>query len=189
MGKKNRKRKPDPNRYKTFWRRFWAGMADSVVFLPMILISKAVWSHSNTIPVLILVLFHIAHCFMSHAYTILLHGFFGQTLGKMLFKVKVIDASEEAAITLSQSFRRNSVPMAFMLVSLCTQVPTILRLGSPFDPDVRALGPLHWIIMSFGTLWFWSEFITMLTNRKRRAVHDFIAGSVVIRVPQQTNAR
>jgi len=30
-------------------------------------------------------------------------------------------------------------------------------------------------------IWIWSEFIVMLTNRKRRALHDFIAGTVVVR--------
>lgn len=29
-------------------------------------------------------------------------------------------------------------------------------------------------------IWIWSEFIIMLTNKKRRALHDFIAGTVVI---------
>ena len=28
----------------------------------------------------------------------------------------------------------------------------------------------------------WSEFIVMMTNDKRRALHDFIAGTVVIQV-------
>jgi hypothetical protein len=30
-------------------------------------------------------------------------------------------------------------------------------------------------------LWFLVEIVTMLTNGKRRALHDFIAGTVVIR--------
>jgi uncharacterized RDD family membrane protein YckC len=31
-----------------------------------------------------------------------------------------------------------------------------------------------------GVLWFWSEIVTMLFNRRRRALHDFIAGTVVL---------
>ena len=31
------------------------------------------------------------------------------------------------------------------------------------------------------SIWIWSEFIIMLTNKKRRALHDFMAGTVVIR--------
>jgi uncharacterized RDD family membrane protein YckC len=34
-----------------------------------------------------------------------------------------------------------------------------------------------------GGLWFLAEVVTMLTNEKRRALHDWIAGSVVVRVP------
>lgn len=29
--------------------------------------------------------------------------------------------------------------------------------------------------------WTWSEFIILLTNKKRRALHDFMAGTVVVR--------
>jgi len=35
----------------------------------------------------------------------------------------------------------------------------------------------------YGSLvWFVAELVTMLTNAKRRAVHDFIARSVVVRL-------
>ena len=30
-------------------------------------------------------------------------------------------------------------------------------------------------------IWVWGEFVTMLFNKKRRAVHDFIAGTVVVK--------
>jgi uncharacterized RDD family membrane protein YckC len=30
--------------------------------------------------------------------------------------------------------------------------------------------------------WLWSELVVLLLNAKRRALHDFIAGTVVIRV-------
>jgi len=30
-------------------------------------------------------------------------------------------------------------------------------------------------------IWVWSEFVTMMFNKRRRAVHDFIAGTVVVR--------
>jgi uncharacterized RDD family membrane protein YckC len=30
-------------------------------------------------------------------------------------------------------------------------------------------------------IWIWGEFITMLFNKRRRAVHDYMAGTVVVR--------
>jgi len=29
-------------------------------------------------------------------------------------------------------------------------------------------------------IWIWSEFVVLLTNAKRRAIHDYLAGTVVI---------
>ncbi|MNR36189.1 hypothetical protein D3C85_1540850 [compost metagenome] len=29
-------------------------------------------------------------------------------------------------------------------------------------------------------VWIWGEFITMLLNKRRRAVHDYMAGTVVV---------
>lgn len=185
MEKKNRKGQLDRGRYKTFLRRFWAGMADGAVFFPLIYVSRMVWAHSETLPSAALVLFHVVYSLAGLAYAILLHGFFGQTLGKMLFKVKVIDVSEEVPITMLQALRRDAVPLVLMLFCFSQEIPTIFRIGSPYDPGVHTFGPLTWIFMSFGLLWFWAEILTMLTNKKRRAVHDFIAGSVVISLPRQ----
>jgi hypothetical protein len=39
--------------------------------------------------------------------------------------------------------------------------------------------------MALPALWFFAEVLTMLTNEKRRALHDFIAGTVVIRTNTQ----
>jgi uncharacterized RDD family membrane protein YckC len=43
--------------------------------------------------------------------------------------------------------------------------PPISRLGS--------LGPQQ------GQIWVWSEVVVMLFNKRRRALHDFIAGTIV----------
>jgi len=39
----------------------------------------------------------------------------------------------------------------------------------------------YWLLSSLPMLWFLAEVLTMLTNKKRRALHDFIAGTVVAR--------
>jgi uncharacterized RDD family membrane protein YckC len=30
-------------------------------------------------------------------------------------------------------------------------------------------------------IWFYSELIVMLTNKKRRAIHDYMAGTVIVK--------
>jgi len=100
-------------RYETFWRRFWAGVIDSIVFIPMAWLSNWIWGHVHAQPVL--ATWYIVDSTSFFAYSIVLHGLYGQTIGKRLTGVKI-------------------------------------------------------------------ELVTMLTNDRRRALHDFIAGSVVMRV-------
>jgi hypothetical protein len=49
----------------------------------------------------------------------------------------------------------------------------------------RALGSYRSLFWFGGAMMIWAllEFITMLTNKRRRAIHDFIAGTVVIKEP------
>jgi len=35
-------------------------------------------------------------------------------------------------------------------------------------------------VLILENIWVWSEFIVMMTNKKRRALHDFLAGTLVI---------
>ncbi len=114
-----------------------------------------------------------------------MHGRFGQTLGKMVCKVKVIDKSEKKPITYRQAFLRDSVVIILGLLFTFFAGSGFLDGINPYNrPEtVNAEIPpwmsfLSWI----NSLWFFIEIITMLTNKKRRAVHDFIASSVVVKI-------
>ena len=41
----------------------------------------------------------------------------------------------------------------------------------------------YWPVYAIYTIWFWGELVVPLTNRKRRALHDFLAGTVVVHQP------
>jgi hypothetical protein len=55
-------------------------------------------------------------------------------------------------------------------------MPSAIENGQTFNEN----GPALWLTLVPG-FWFFAEVLTMLTNRKRRALHDFIAGTVVVR--------
>jgi len=40
--------------------------------------------------------------------------------------------------------------------------------------------PVFFIIELFYDVWYWSEIIVILFNKRNRALHDFLAGTVVI---------
>jgi hypothetical protein len=47
--------------------------------------------------------------------------------------------------------------------------------------------PWYTPLQTVQNVWVWGELIVLLTNRKRQALHDFIAGTVVVRTsPNQT---
>ena len=47
--------------------------------------------------------------------------------------------------------------------------------------EALAANKALWLSTAIPGLWFLAEVLTMLTNEKRRALHDFIAGTVVVR--------
>lgn len=49
------------------------------------------------------------------------------------------------------------------------------------DGEAMAASRSFWLLMALPGLWFVAEVLTMLTNERRRALHDFIAGTVVVR--------
>ncbi len=114
-------------------------------------------------------------------YYITLHARYGQTLGKRLMRVRVIDKSEARGITVWQAIRRDIVPVLGFLFAI-----GLAAYLSTLTPEM--LENLGTVIVIAGAVilafhgWFIAEIVTMLFSRRRRAVHDFIAGTVVVRV-------
>ncbi len=168
-------------KYKTFWRRFWAGVIDGFVFLPLSFLHS--WVFASITAKGVLAIWFIISSFSYLAYSVLMHGNFGQTLGKMVTRVKVLDLSE-SKLSMFQALLRDSVAIAFVAIQTAFYLPTILKGVNPYE--VRELSLWSWILSYTLSIWFLAELVTMLTNKKRRAIHDFIARSVVIRLRKET---
>jgi uncharacterized RDD family membrane protein YckC len=172
--------------YRTFWPRFWAESVDALVLWPLTLGSAIAASGgaSNEVAV-------IASGVVSAAtfiYTAVMHGRYGQTVGKMAVRVKVLDARTGNPISWRQAFIRESIPLAMTLALLAFLVagPSADVLAVDVAADsLPAFSLGEWLLLTLPMLWFVAEVVTMLTNAKRRALHDFIAGTVVVR----TNTR
>jgi uncharacterized RDD family membrane protein YckC len=163
--------------YQTFWRRFWAGVCDGFLFVTVGLIGTTVVSGFEITGSVPLTLVYGFAFFSPIAYSIVMHGVYGQTLGKMVAKVRVLDLSGRR-LTMRQAFLRDSPHLLLTGIGFFTAIPAILTGYSE---------QTTWqIFVDFsGEIWFWTEVVTMLLNDRRRAVHDFIAGSVVVRDDQK----
>lgn len=160
----------DEERYSTFWPRFWAPSIDSIILWPVsnllpFLIFKVFPSAFNAASILVTLLYY--------AYSIYFHGTRGGTIGKLKCKIKVVSAKNEQKIGLKKALIRDAIPL---LLSLALYVYILfLEPGEFEDSQYLSIVPVIY------GLWFLAEIITMLTNKKRRALHDFLAGTVVVR--------
>lgn len=157
-------------------KRFWAAILDGIVFMPLVLIDRWIYTATNNYPILIG--WHIFITFSPIVYSIILHYKYGQTIGKWVAGLKVVDISETRGITLQQSPFRDSFYLAIELTGLLYFL--FLSLNG---------ADAAYLFMDYknltGTpalLWILLELASMLTNSKRRAIHDYLAKSVVERV-------
>jgi len=168
-----------------FWKRFGALLVDVLVSTPFIIIFYFVAGLSLATAMISAVILNLS----SSIYTIYFHYKFGATLGKMAAKIKVVRPNGNK-IGFKQAFLRSSPDLIFAL-SL-TAVEVLALPNADFEVYSNAgwmeRSDYLWLFISawYGLigfvpiLWYWGEFIVLLCNKRKRALHDFIANTVVI---------
>jgi uncharacterized RDD family membrane protein YckC len=175
---------PSSQRYDTFWPRFWSGCVDGLVLWPLTAVGLVLGSFGAAGG--IIAGFTVFETIAHWTYIIWLHGRYGATVGKMTCRVRILSNASEEPITFKQAFIREAVPVLFGLGSLVWYISAAadgkLRFdGSGTDVHFAAQNRSFWLFGAMPLIWFVAEVLTMLTNPKRRALHDFIAGTVVVR--------
>lgn len=175
-------------KYAGFWKRFVAGLIDGFVLVVPTLCLLWLQSASRTWALLTL----MPLTFLFPAYEIYFHGRSGQTIGKKSQGIRVVSL-DGAFITWKQAFMRSSVGLGLGVLS---SISTLVALTQLSD---REFSTLSWIellareaelspyineITMANYVWIGSEVVVLLFNRKKRALHDFIAGTVVVENPQ-----
>jgi uncharacterized RDD family membrane protein YckC len=166
-------------KYSTFGPRFWAGFVDGLVFLPVSLFDNYLSSPLRAAWVL------IAWALFSYpvywVYSVSLHAYRGQTVGKKAQHVKVMDVSEQRIPSLRQALLRDIGAIVFSCCALAYFIYLVVTKNYGGSDSLANHWPL--MVLGFANLgWFLLEIITMFMNSKRRAFHDLIAGTVVVRV-------
>jgi uncharacterized RDD family membrane protein YckC len=171
--------------YATLWQRFAANLID-VILLLLIAFAQAWLESYSKIAAYLLV---VPVAFAYSGYSIYCHGRFGQTLGKYVMGIIVVRTTGER-IGWSEAWLRSSVDV--VLASLGV-ISSFIALAAISDTSYYEVGWLqraknieshapNWLAWSAVViqLWGWSEVVVMLFNKKRRALHDYIAGTIVI---------
>ena len=168
--------KEDNLKYKTGIRRLGAVIVDTLVFVPLEFADNFVQANlGNKIGLVFWLTFMTA---LTIFYFVFMHYNYGQTFGKMVANVKVVNLDLTRNLTIRQALLRNSfyiavetIGLLYFVVELISGDLSTRELLDGFD-EFGGTVVLIWVLL---------ELLSMLINDKRRAIHDFIAGSVVIK--------
>lgn len=174
--------------YAGFWRRLGAFWIDFFCFLPLMALS--IWMDNQYrhfqlwyyIPGLVIGLwFYVG-----------LVKRYGGTPGKLLLNMRIVKLDGTPV-----GYKEASLRYAVLCVlSAASSAALVLAALDMTDTEYFSLGwqersnrllkmaPMwHTWVITLMNVWIWGEFVVMLTNKKRRAAHDFMAGTVVVRWP------
>lgn len=173
------------NNYATFGQRFAAMWIDIFVLIPLVVVQVLVGAISKGAAFILV----IPMAFSYAAYSIYCHARFGQTLGKRVMGIRLVRSSGER-IGWREAWLRSSIDVFFAALGAIGSFAALAAVG---DGDYYGVGWMQrtqnlaehepvWLAWT-GTvtqIWVWSEVVVMLFNERRRALHDFIAGTVVV---------
>ena len=155
------------NNYANLGKRLVAAIFDEIILVLVIYLTE----ESIDLPFLEN---SILTATMYSSYFILLHHKQGQTLGKKIMSIKVVsNTNENNYISLLNSFKRDSIP--YLL--------NIFWLGAFYlkDSSIVFQDNYDYYMGLTNIIWIALEIISPLFNNKKRAIHDLIGNSVVIK--------
>lgn len=122
----------------------------------------------------------------------------GGTPGKLILGLKVVKDNGEN-VGWKEATIRESVTLAFSLATLCVTAIALRDVGEDsydmarfFHKDALLLEvfPLaNALIQLLASLWSNCESLVLICNRRRKAIHDYMAGTLVIRRKDQVILR
>jgi len=175
----------DSLHYAGFWPRLGSLLLDLIFVLPLTALVFWASRHHR----LFQVYYMIPGTLFGLFYNVYLVRRFGGTPGKLVVGIRIRKLDGDP-VGYWEAFLRNLPELILALSSNIALAFPLLHMSDAeyqslsfmeFAKRITELAP-SWYkpVQVAQTIWFWGELIVLLTNRKRRALHDFIAGTVVL---------
>ena len=128
-------------------------------------------------------------------YHILFVALWGQTPGKMVARIHVVRL-DGSPVGWTHAVLRNSVETAIVMVLTYYEIVVALHIPpSDFasalieqrESLMQAAMPHFTVYLPLlSKVYVWSEYVVMWLNKRKRAIHDFVGGTVIIHDPRQS---
>jgi uncharacterized RDD family membrane protein YckC len=171
--------------YAGFWKRLAAAIIDMIIIIPLLYLFIASRHYSYALAMINTLL--IGGLFV--VYCIFFNARFGGSVGKLVVGIKVT-RPDGSRIGWGEACMRSSVDIFFGILFIYVYLIPLLHIDSrqysaaainerynflsPYQPSWYRIADI------LKQVWFWSELIVLLFNKRKRSLHDFIAGTVVI---------
>lgn len=184
---------PDTLRYAGFWSRLGAGILDGLIL--MLMSPLTMWGENRyrlfdlyyLVPGLLIEFFFFVYLVKR----------FGGSPGKLMMKIGILKLDGDPVGYREAILRYLPAFIIGFLLSLANLVPYLRMSDAEYSSysfmarsvHLQSLTPVWaYPVAGLGAIWMLAEVIVLLTNHKRRAIHDFIAGTVVVHVRPRTEA-
>ena len=171
--------------YAGFWKRLGAAIVDFVVWIPFLVLVY----YASSINMVIALGVAVIQAFIYSIYYVSLNLVYGGTLGKLLVGIRITKPNG-GKIGIQEALLRSAVDIVYGFVFAVAQIYALSQvdadafLKAGYIDRMNLLAPLYPAYNAYAqilfTVWYWSELIVLLFNKRRRALHDYIAGTVVI---------
>ncbi|MBB4805994.1 putative RDD family membrane protein YckC [Chryseobacterium defluvii] len=174
------------NIYAGFGTRLASLLLDAIILSPLIFIILFINSFSldmffyTIVPNLLFNLW----------YNIYLPKQYGGTPGKLIMGMQILKLNGQY-ITFKEAFLRHLLTLMLTAFSVTLMINSILKADEVTFENLSwikqsqylmSLSPVLFTIYSWvSNAWTWSELIVLLTNPRKRALHDYVAGTVIVK--------
>jgi uncharacterized RDD family membrane protein YckC len=172
--------------YAGFWSRLGSLLLDFLIILPV----TGIILYVNNLALGYYILTIVPSLIFGLWYNIYLVQKYGGTPGKLIVGIKII-SSNGKKVEWKHAILRHLVLFAITLISIFMMIRAVGIADESYYASLTwmqksqylmSLSPILLLIYTWSSnIWIYGELIVLLTNKRKRAVHDFIAGTVIIK--------
>jgi uncharacterized RDD family membrane protein YckC len=166
-----------------------ASLIDGLIFLPVVFLDQTIGQVTQS--QVVIFLYFVVSWQLGWLYSTLLHGYRGQTLGKTHKKIQVVRATDGSAISYGRAALRDVPMIVLVIVGTGFWIyANVAWFGGWYSEQHDAMvQKVYSVIIFCNAGWVLLECISMLFHPQRRAIHDLIAGTIVVRRPADSGTQ